>query len=155
MAPSSLFFDLVKAFEGLRLTAYQDEHLVWTVGYGTTKYSNGVAVAEGDTCTREEAMSYMTDHVSGEQLPANLSQQQYDACLDFTYNEGQSAWNTSTLRKNVISGAGADTITANFCVWDKMHVDGQLVERDGLLRRRKCEAYLYINGVNEPTFYLG
>ena len=28
--------DLIKQFEGLRLTAYQDSVGVWTVGYGST-----------------------------------------------------------------------------------------------------------------------
>ncbi len=43
--------NLVKRFEGLRLTAYQDSVGVWTIGYGHT----GPDVHPGMTITEEQA----------------------------------------------------------------------------------------------------
>ena len=158
---SVLCFELRRHFEGCKLEAYQDQAGVWTIGIGTTFYPNGMRVAEGDTCTADEANEYaahaMADiaRVFNGTLPAGLTQGQYDALGDFAYNAGMGAFNGSTLKKLVAAGASADSeaITNAFCAWDKAHVDGELVTVPGLLRRRKCEAYLFINGVNHPTFF--
>lgn len=154
MVPSQNYFDLVTSFEGLRLTAYRDETGVWTIGYGTITYPDGTSVREGDACTQDQAQQWLTAHTAGIQLPTGFTQQQYDSCLDFCYEEGLGAFNGSTLKKNILANADADTITADFCMWDKEHVNGWLVESDGILRRRKCEAFLCNNGVNEPNFFL-
>lgn len=154
MEPTNLFYGLVEHFEGLRLKAYKDVAGIWTIAYGITRYDNGELVKEGDTCTASEAMQWLYDHVKGIQLPVLRTDGQYAACLDFCYNAGTNAFAISTLRKDILSEASADTITADFYMWDKAHVDGKLIEVDGLLRRRKCEAYLFNNGVNHPTFFL-
>ena len=154
MIPSQNFFDLVKAFEGLKLTAYQDVAGIWTIGYGTTTYPDGGKVREGDTCDEDQAEVWLTKHIAGAVIPPVNQQGEYDACLDFIYNVGQSAFNASSLCRDVIANAAADTITTDFCMWDKAHINGELVEVPGLLRRRKCEAYLYNNGQNHPTFFL-
>lgn len=57
ISPSGI--DLIRNFESLRLNAYDDGVGVWTIGYGTTKYLNGIRVKKGDTCTLEQAKSYM------------------------------------------------------------------------------------------------
>ncbi len=150
MEPSQNFYDLVQHFEGLKLTAYKDVAGIWTIGYGATHYDNGEAVKEGDTITSAEASRALYDHVKGAFIPA-MEQHQYDACLDFIYNVGQGAFNTSTLKKDIVAGTG--DITADFCQWDKAHVNGQLVGVPGLFRRRRCEAYLFINGFNHPSFF--
>ncbi len=45
---------LIKRFEGLRLTAYQDSVGVWTIGYGHTS-----GVSEGQTITQTQADAYL------------------------------------------------------------------------------------------------
>jgi lysozyme len=47
---------LIKKFEGCELTAYQCSASVWTIGYGHTS-----GVEEGDTCTQDEAESFLQD----------------------------------------------------------------------------------------------
>lgn len=161
MKPSQLLFDLLEAFEGCKLAAYKDGAGIWTIGYGTTYYPDGSKVKAGDTCTLEQAKQYMAaalehfaNHIDAT-TPDNITQARFDSLCDFCYNAGQGAWDGSTLRKTVnATPEYFTTIQANFEAWDKMHVDGKLVESAGLLRRRKCEAYLYQNGVNHPTFYL-
>ena len=153
MKPTQNFFDLVQAFEGLQLIAYKDIAGIWTIGYGTTHYPDGSPVKEGDICTLEQAENWLCYHTGMTILPLGLSESQADSLFDFCYNVGQHAFNGSSLKKDIAAGADADTITADFCMWDKSHVDGKLIEVGGLLRRRKCEAYLFNNGVNHPTFF--
>ena len=40
--------NLIKGFEGLRLSAYRDVAGVWTIGYGSTRYHDGKPVKPGD-----------------------------------------------------------------------------------------------------------
>ena len=54
---------LIKKFEGLRLTAYQDSVGIWTIGYGTTRI-NGRGVQPGETCTKEQAEQYLKDDLN-------------------------------------------------------------------------------------------
>lgn len=44
MKTSTNGINLIKSFEGLRLKAYDDGVGVWTIGFGTIKYPNGVRV---------------------------------------------------------------------------------------------------------------
>jgi len=56
----SLFgVDLICGFEGKRLAAYDDGVGVWTIGFGTTVYPNGIKVKKGDTCTEAQAKAFM------------------------------------------------------------------------------------------------
>ena len=112
MRPSKLFFALRVYFECSNnidkfLKAYPDSAGVWTIGLGTTYYPNGDNVKEGDTCTEEEAYQYseyaldhFINHLNAT-LPGGISQWRFDALLDFCYNAGQGAWDTSTLRKTI------------------------------------------------------
>ena len=155
---SILFFNLRAHFEGVKLTAYQDIAGIWTIGFGTTIYPDGTRVKQGDTCTIEQAYEYAqaaTEHLQATisaSLP-DIAQCRFDAICDFAYNAGIGSWNTSTLRKLILANPDDPDIEQAFEAWDKAHVDGELVEVDGLLRRRKCEYFLYANGVNQETFF--
>jgi len=158
--PSTLLFQLLEHFEGFKTNAYTDVAGIATIGYGTTHYPNGNAVQMGDTCTEEEAQTYLCHHLTGlvahlnATVPDSITQAQFDSLVDFGYNAGQGAWDSSSLRTVVNNDPNNfDLITEDFCKWDKAHINGQLMEVDGLLRRRKCEAYLYANGFNHETFF--
>ena len=77
--------DLVKAFEGLELEAYQCAAGVWTIGYGYTK-----EVQEGDTWSEEKA-EYMLRHEFDNEyenavnacVKVPLNQCQFDALCSF------------------------------------------------------------------------
>ena len=92
--PSSDAVNLIKQYEGLRLTAYQDSVGIWTIGYGTTTI-NGVAVYEGQTITQAQADEYLLEHMQSNVSPiintkvkAPITQSMYDALCCFTYNLG-------------------------------------------------------------------
>ncbi|MBC6677356.1 MAG: lysozyme [Acinetobacter sp.] len=144
ISPSGI--DLICNFEGLRLKAYDDGVGVWTIGFGTTKYPNGIRVKKGDTCTLDQAKAYMqNDLKSFEQTVNNtvkvpLNQNQFDALVSLAYNIGASAFSQSTLVKklnaNSISGA-AD----QFDVW--VNAGGKRMQ--GLVNRRAREKALFIS----------
>ena len=136
---------MIRHWEGCELAAYRDGGGVWTIGDGTTRYAEGEAVAEGDTCTADEASSWLaSDAVSIASDPVNrlvtvpLSQNQFDALCVFTYNLGQGNLADSTLLRKLNAGdyAGAQ---AEFPRWNK--VAGK--PSQGLTNRRNAEANLF------------
>jgi len=54
---SQVGINLIISFEDLKLDAYDDGVGVWTIGYGTTVYPNGIKVKRGDKCTKLEAVT--------------------------------------------------------------------------------------------------
>lgn len=135
--------DLICSFEGLKLNAYDDGVGVWTIGYGTTVI-NGVKVKKGDTCTVEQAKSYMASDLKKFEAAVNkvtvaLNQNQFDALVSLAYNIGTSAFANSTLLKKLNSGdyKGA---AAQFDVWVK--AGGKRMQ--GLVNRRATEKALFL-----------
>lgn len=101
---------LVEEFEGFFPKAYKCPAKVWTIGYGTTIYSNGRTVKEGDTITREKAYSEMMFELDKKwkgisryiTVPTNKNQQ--SALISFAYNCGIGAFAGSTLLKKLNLG---------------------------------------------------
>lgn len=144
ISPSGI--DLICNFEGLRLKAYDDGVGVWTIGFGTTKYPNGIRVKKGDTCTLDQAKAYMqNDLKSFEQTVNNtvkvpLNQNQFDALVSLAYNIGASAFSQSTLVKklNANDFRGA---AGQFDVW--VNAGGKRMQ--GLVNRRAKEKALFLS----------
>ena len=155
MQPSKLFFDLVEHFEGVKLNAYLDSASIATIGIGTTVYPSGLPVKMGDKCTVDQAYEYLKHHVAKNvKIEGEFRQHEYDAILSLVYNIGQWAFNKSTLKK-IIDAKRTDenSIYNAFLMWNKASVKGVKIEIDGLTRRRKSEAFLFINGYNHATFF--
>ena len=58
--------NLIKKFEGCRLTAYQDAVGVWTIGYGTTnadKAITGIFIRQGLRISQETADEWLRQSV--------------------------------------------------------------------------------------------
>ncbi|WP_336950860.1 lysozyme [Acinetobacter sp. AS167] len=144
MKTSNSGIDLIKGFEDLRLKAYDDGVGVWTIGYGTTAI-NGIAVKKSDTCTAEQAKSYMAQDLRKFESAVNtalkvpLNQNQFDALVSLTYNIGISAFKSSTLLKklNVKDYKGA---AEQFPRWNRG--GGRVL--NGLIKRRKIEMELFL-----------
>ena len=142
----SLFgVDLICGFEGKRLNAYDDGVGVWTIGFGTTVYPNGIKVKKGDTCTEAQAKDYMAHDLKKFESAVNnavkipLNQNQFDALVSLAYNIGTDAFSKSTLVKklnaNDIRGA-AD----QFDVW--VNAGGKRMQ--GLVNRRAKEKEVFL-----------
>ena len=146
MSVSNQGVDLICDFEGKRLAAYDDGVGVWTIGFGTTIYPNGIKVKKGDTCTLDQAKSYMVHDLKKFEQAVNgavniaLNQNQFDALVSLAYNIGTGAFNKSTLVKKLnagdISGA-AD----QFDVW--INAGGKRMQ--GLVNRRVKEKALFLS----------
>lgn len=134
--------ELTKSFEGLRLTAYRDGAGVLTIGYGHT----GPEVHEGLVITEAEAEMLlrrdMADAVAWVNglVKVTLTQGQFDALVDFTYNAGRGSFRGSTLLRMVNAGdfKGAE---GQFGLW--VHAGGEV--EPGLVRRRAAEAALFLS----------
>lgn len=132
---------LTAEFEGLRLTAYKCPAGVWTIGFGHTK-----GVKQGDVITKDQAMQYLHDdmvdaiNAVNKQVKVPMTQGQFDALVDFTFNLGEGALSRSTLLTyvNAKNFAGA---ALEFHKWNK--AGGK--ELAGLTRRRKAEAELFVS----------
>lgn len=126
---------LTQNFEGCRYTAYQDQVGRWTIGYGHTS-----GVYPGMTCTNEQAEAWLVADTAWAEAFVNhvvnitLTQGEFDALVDFTFNLGSGNFQSSTLLKLVNQGDMEDA-AKQFEQWD--HAGGKIVA--GLLRRRIAE----------------
>ena len=136
--------NLIKQFEGLRLNAYDDGVGVWTIGYGTIKYPNGVRVKHGDKITQAQADQYIANDVATFERAVNmlvnvpLNQNQFDALVSFTYNLGATNLSASTLLKK-LNSKDYNGAAGEFQKWNK--AGGKVMT--GLVRRRKAEMELF------------
>jgi lysozyme len=131
---------LTEQFEGLRLTPYQDSVGVWTIGYGHT----GPDVHPGLTITQMDAEALLLRDVGDAARSVNqlvtipLTQNEFDALVDFVFNLGATAFAGSTLLRDLNAGNLA-AAAGEFQKWD--HAGGRVLA--GLLQRRLGEASLF------------
>jgi lysozyme len=131
--------NLTEQFEGCKLVAYRDSKGVLTIGYGHTSH-----VFEGQTCTQEEADTWLAQDIAVAEAAVNrlvgvkLTQGEFDACVDFAFNVGVGAFANSTLIHLLNEGKYADA-SNEFEKWD--YAGGVVVA--GLLRRRLAEKQMF------------
>lgn len=139
--------DLIKQFESCKLKAYRDQKGIWTIGWGRI-----AGVFEGMVISQEQADAWLQEDVEeaedcvnhlSKRNRWNLTQNMYDACVVLTYNIGCGAFSGSTVQRKLTEvdyPAAADA----FLKWNKVTVDGYLMESRGLTRRRKAERELFL-----------
>jgi len=136
---------LVKSFEGCFLNAYLCPAKVWTIGYGSTKYTNGKSVKQGDKITQQEAETLLSDTLDefskgvSKLIKVELNDNQFSALVSFAFNLGVGALSKSTLLKKVNSNPNDKTIEQEFMKW--VNAGGKKL--NGLVRRRTAESKLY------------
>jgi lysozyme len=143
MTPSQKAIDIIKKWEGCKLTAYQCSAGRWTIGFGSTMYQDGTKVKQGDKISKEKAEELLMWEVSRKSamIKANMSQNQFDALCSFSYNVGIGALLDSILYKKVRLNPNDKTIKDEFLRWNR--VKGKVI--DGLTNRRIDEAKLYFS----------
>ena len=135
--------DLIKSFEGCKLTSYKCPAGVWTIGWGTT----GPTIVSGLKWSQEQADSAFEKHLAEfsqgvtDLLKVPVTQSQFDALVSFAYNVGLGALRKSTLLRLLNSGdySGA---AGEFGKWINKGTDFEA----GLRRRREAERQLYAGG---------
>src|SRR5574344_5424 len=146
MIPSQNCINMIKMFEGFRAKPYKCPAGVPTIGYGSTFYSNGKKVTLKDKLiTEQDATNLLTTVVTNfssgvsKLLKIQVTQNQFDALVDFAYNVGIGNLKSSTLLKKVnaknFSGAALE-----FIKWNK--ADGKVLPE--LTKRRTPEKDLFI-----------
>ena len=137
--------NLIKSFEGLRLNAYQDVRGIWTIGYGHIR-----AVRPGMTITEQQATQFLQQDLADTEAAvdsmtsaAPTTNNQYAAMVSLCFNIGRGNFQSSSVLRLHVARDYTSAADA-FLLWDKSHVDGQLVEVQGLLNRRRAERDLYL-----------
>lgn len=134
---------LTEQYEGCRLTAYQDQVGVWTIGYGHT----GPEVLAGMTITPAQAEAYLAADVQtaaacvNRAVTVTLTQDEFDALVDFVFNLGSGSFESSTLLQ-LLNAGNIAAAAEQFNRWDR--AGGAVVA--GLLRRRQAETALFNQG---------
>lgn len=135
--------ELIKRFEGCKLTAYRCPAGKLTIGYGHT----GDDVTEGLTISQEDANDLLFDDVLCFENGVNnlvkgldLSQGMFDALVCFAYNVGLDNLKKSTLLK-LLKGGKVLEASEEFVKWNKSN--GKVL--DGLTKRRAAEADLFLS----------
>ena len=140
--------ELIKKYEGFSAKPYLCPAGVWTIGYGNTKYLNGVRVQKQDKpITAEEAERLLENTVIKEFLPKalelspvlKLHPNKLAAVLSFCYNLGAGAYANSTLRKK-INNQDYEAASKEFGKW--VMASGKKL--NGLIKRRAEEAELFM-----------
>lgn len=153
MKTSKAGINLIKQFEGLRLTAYRCQAGVWTVGWGSTKN-----VKPGDVITEAEAEQRLKDDITNTESQllkalnadeVEVSQCQFDALVSFAFNLGvytlvhggrnAKVTDIGSIWKNLKSGnlqIAADSFLR--------YVKAGGATSEGLVRRRRAERELFL-----------
>ena len=138
--------NLIKQFEGCRLTAYQCSAGVWTIGYGhTAGVYKGMKIsqAQADTFLKQDIVKFekYINNPSYVPFTEQLNQNQFDALVSFAFNLGQGNV------KKLCVGRNINQITSAMQQYCK--AAGKTLP--GLQRRRKAEAALYNKKVEDCT----
>ena len=154
MKASSRIMDYIKAKEGCRLTAYHLEgETYWTIGYG----HYGSDVKQGQTITQARADELFAQDLKTYENAVNgyntkykleLTQNQFDALVSFTYNCGtgwiDTSWRIAQYTKNGFKYSDGSPVP-ELEIADAFGVisNGGLA---GLVTRRMEEAKIFLYG---------
>ena len=135
--------NLIKKYEGCRLTAYKDIGGVWTIGYGHTKgVKCGMRISQkqADNYLQEDCLKFVR-HVNKYMDEYNFNQNQFDALVSFAFNIG----NINQLTDN-----GTRSIkTISNKIPQYCNCNGKKVQ--GLLNRRLAEKKLFDTKVKKSV----
>ncbi|MBY0423709.1 MAG: lysozyme [Parvularculaceae bacterium] len=136
--------NLIKGYEGLRMSAHYAPSEQWTVGYGHTGSArHGMSVTEGDAerLLRDDVKPI--EALLASTVRAPLNQNEHDALVSLVFNIGEENWKRSTVLRKLNAGDKLAAAAA-FEMWNKARVNGELVTLDGLVRRRAAEKSLFL-----------
>lgn len=141
--------DLIKEFEGLRLTPYLCSAGVATIGYGSTFYLDGRRVTLQDPpITKEEANRLLDNTLQKVFIPGTLRAcpvliahpNKLGAIVSFAYNLGVGRLQASTLRRR-INEQNWEEAANELLKWN-LNLGKP---SKGLIRRREAEKALFLH----------
>ena len=147
MKASQKCIELIKRVEGFSAKPYLCPAGVPTIGYGSTRDTDGKPITmQHPPITEAQARALLAatlvtyEDAVNRYVKVPLNQNQFDALVDFAYNAGAKNLLTSTLLKKLNAGdyAGA---SKEFGKW----VYGGTKKLNGLVKRREAERQLFIS----------
>jgi lysozyme len=140
---------LIKEFEGCILKPYLDSAGIPTIGYGQTYYpATGAKVTMKDPAiSQDQADQMFLAMVKPYELAVystsrdDITQNNFNALVSFTYNIGTNGFKNSTVLKLVNQNIADDRLKAAFLMWVK--AGGKTIQ--GLVNRRNREYQVYIS----------
>lgn len=147
MKTSKNGIDLIKQFEGCRLTAYRlPGEKLYTVGYG----HSGPDVLANMTISQERAEELLKlDLVKFERYVEQyatipLTQPQFDALVSYTYNRGPGG-----MKKLAAASKTAEDYASNIVIlWGSAQR-----YKTALIKRRRAEQALFKSGMSKATIH--
>lgn len=145
--------DLIKQYEGMRLSPYLCPAGVPTIGFGTTIYPDGTPVTLSDPhITKAKALEYLTTELDKYELKVDeltngrATEYELAAMTSLAYNIGLAAFEGSSVLRLYNQGKLREA-SAAFGLWNKAKVNGVLTVMPGLVARRAAEAAMFSNSV--------
>lgn len=135
MKISTTGLNLIKSFEGCRLTAYKCPAGVWTIGYGHTgnvKSGQKITQAKADAYLKSDLAKF-EKHVASYDKKYKWTQNEFDALVSFAYNVGNITGLTNGGKRT------KKQISEKILAYDK--AAGKTLA--GLTRRRQAEKALF------------
>ena len=136
--------NLIKGYEGLRMTAHYAPSEQWTVGYGhnsTARHGMSVTEMDAERLLRDDVEPI--EQLISDTVRAPLNQNEHDALVSLIFNIGEDNWKRSTVLRKLNAGDKIGAADA-FELWTKAYVNNELVSLDGLVRRRAAEKSLFL-----------
>ena len=140
MKTSKNGINLIKTYEGCRLTAYKCPAGVWTIGYGHT-----AGVKQGDKITQLQADTLLAVDLQKFEYSVNkavkkpITQNEFDALVSFAFNVGIGNFEKSTLLRLINMGQ-FELASKQFERW--ISAGGKPLT--GLKKRRLAEKTLFL-----------
>jgi lysozyme len=142
---------IVEHWEGCSLTAYHgaaDRADVWTIGWGCVSLNGEPVTPATPAITQDQADVLLARELQNTQnrvrdlVNVVLTEYQEAALISFTYNEGATAFGSSTLL-TLLNGGHVTDAAAQFSRW----VISNGARVNGLVRRRGAEAAVFLGKV--------
>ncbi len=131
--------DLIKRFEGLRLSPYRCPTGLWTIGWGHTRTVRpGMQLNEAAAEKLLDEDLSLAENAVSRLVTVPLSENQYAALVAFVFNVGAGNFEKSPLLR-LLNRGWYEQVPAQLARWNR--ASGEVL--GGLARRRAAEAKLW------------
>jgi len=139
--------NLIKQFEGLKLTSYPDTGGIYTIGFGNTKNKDtGQAIKKGDKIDLATAERWLKIDVDQRikfikpLIKVSITENMMAAMTSLAYNIGLQAFKDSKLLEKLNAGVDKKIVANEFLKWNKVNK----TPVKGLTNRRIAERELFL-----------
>ena len=140
----------IKRYEQFRDKMYLDQGGKPTIGWGhliekddPMKYmTRTISQEEGDRLF-ESDLYFKSELALNTFVHVNLNQYEYDALASLVFNIGAGRFSTSSILR-LVNLEAKEQAANEFKKWNKVRVEGKLIESAGLTKRREEEKKMFL-----------